>query len=138
MIKLIIGSRGSGKTKTLVEMVNSAAQTAKGNVVCIEKNMKLTYEVKHTVRLIDLDTYKISGFDSFYGFFAGLMAGNYDITDVFIDGILKVGGKAKDLDGFGELLARIEELIKDSDTNVIFTVSCDADQLPESVSKYPH
>lgn len=134
MIKLIVGTKGSGKTKTLIEQVNQAAQTAKGNVVCVEKNMKLTYDIKHTVRLIDLDTYKINSFESFYGFFAGLLAGNYDITDVFVDGILKVGGK--DLAAFEALLEKIDALIKESNTNVVITVSCDSNELTENTKKY--
>lgn len=135
MINLIVGSKGSGKTKTLVEQVNKAAETAKGNVVCVEKNMKLTYDIKHTVRLIDIDHYNISGFDQLYGFFAGLLAGNYDITDVFVDGILKVGGK--DLDKLGVLLDKLNTLIEEGNhTKFVITVSCELSDLPESVSKY--
>jgi len=136
MIKLIVGSRGSGKTTQLIDQVNKAADLAKGNVVCVEKNMKLTYTIKHTVRLIDIDDYSISGFGELYGFFAGLLASDYDITDVFVDGILKVGGK--DLDGLGVLLDRISDLIKkdDDDTNFVITVSTELANLPESVKKY--
>ncbi|MDR2656172.1 MAG: hypothetical protein LBC56_08960 [Oscillospiraceae bacterium] len=138
MIRLIVGSKGSGKTKALIEQVNQAALTAKGNVVCIEKNMKLTYNINHTIRLIDMDNYRIQGFDAFYGFFAGLLAGNYDITDIFVDGILKAGGPEKDLEAFGRLLEKIDLLVQESDINVVITVSANPESLPESVAKYPH
>ena len=134
MIKLIVGNKGSGKTKTLIEMINTATKESKGNIVCIEKSMKLTYDIDHTVRLIDIDAYKISGYDAFYGFVAGLFAGNYDITDVFVDGILKIGGK--NLEDLGATFDKIVELTKDAEVNITFTVSCDSCELPESVKKY--
>lgn len=134
MIKLIVGNKGSGKTKAMIEMINKAAQTTTGNVVCVEKGMKLTYDISHSVRLIDIENYEIAGFDAFFGFLSGILAGNYDITDVYIDGILKIGGK--DLDGLGALLAKVERLIADSKILVVFTVSADEADLPESVKKY--
>ena len=92
MIKLITGTKGSGKTKAMIEMINKAAETTPGNIVCIEKSMKLTYDVSHAVRLIDVDEYAIAGYETLYGFIAGVLAGNYDIVEVYIDGILKIGG----------------------------------------------
>ena len=72
MIKLIVGKKGSGKTKILVDMVNNAAKTTDGNVVCVEQKPKLTYDLDHSVRLLDVVNYDISGFDAFYGYVAGL------------------------------------------------------------------
>lgn len=132
MIRLIIGSRGSGKTKQLVEMINAATKTTNGNVVCIEKSMKLTYDLDHACRLIDMDEYKIDGYEMLYGFIAGILAGNYDITEIYMDGVLKVGNR--DLDGLGTLLGRLDALGVD----VLFTitVSADEEELPESVKKH--
>ena len=90
MIKLIVGTKGSGKTKAMIDMINDSVKTSKGNVVVVEKGMKLTYEIHNAARLIDLDEYKIAGGEMLYGFVAGLLASNYDITDLYIDGILKV------------------------------------------------
>ena len=90
MIKLIVGAKGSGKTKAMIDMINDSVQTSKGNVVVVEKGMKLTYDIAPAARLIDLEEYKISGGEMLYGFLAGLLASNYDITDLYIDGILKV------------------------------------------------
>ncbi|MEG1931739.1 MAG: hypothetical protein RR075_01370 [Pygmaiobacter sp.] len=133
MIKLIVGSKGSGKTKAMIEMINESAQTTPGNIVCIEKSMKLTYDVSHAVRLIDVDEYKIEGYDALYGFVAGVLAGNYDIVEVYIDGVLKIGNR--DLSGLGDLLARLE-LIAGANVKIILTVSDDQEKLPESVQQY--
>ena len=82
MIKLIVGAKGSGKTKTLIEMANKAAQESKGNVVCVEKGDKLARELPTNVRLVNSEEYQIQGFASLYGFLAGFLAGNYEITKV--------------------------------------------------------
>ena len=74
MIKLIVGTKGSGKTKAMIDQINDAVKTSKGNVVVVEKGMKLTYDIAPAARLIDLDEYKISGGEMLYGFVAGLMA----------------------------------------------------------------
>lgn len=133
MIKLIVGTKGSGKTKAMIEQINAAAATTNGNVVVIEKSMKLTYDITHKARLIDVDEYKIAGYDMLYGFMAGLLAGNYDITEMFVDGVLKLGNH--DLDGLGKLLAELEALVGDN-VKVTVTVSADMSTLPESVKKY--
>lgn len=132
MIKLITGKRGSGKTKILVDNIKEALANTKGNVVCIEKSMQLTYDIPSSVRLVDVDGYKIDSYDKFYGFISGIIAGNYDITDIFVDGILKIGGR--NYEELGALLAAVEAI--SSEINVEFTVSEDADALPEAVTKY--
>lgn len=133
MIKLIVGSKGSGKTKTLISMCNDAVKNTDGCVVCIEKAMSLQFSIVPQVRLIHADAYSISGYDEFYGFISGVLAGNYDIKDIFVDGILRIGNR--DLDGLGVLLDRIQALVKDEVT-VVVTVSTDVENLPASVSKY--
>ena len=107
MINLIPGKKGTGKTKILVDAIKKAAENATGNVVC-------------------------NSFDSFYGFVAGLMAGNYDIQEVFVDGILKIGGR--DYDALGNMLEKVAVLTKD--VNVTFTVSADVDELPAKVKAF--
>ena len=115
-------------------MINAAAKEAKGNVVCVEKGLKMTYDISHSVRLIDIEHYDIKGFDAFYGFLAGVCAGNYDITDVFVDGTLKIGGR--DYAAFGEMIGKIQALQKENDFSIVFTVSCDVADLAESVKQY--
>ena len=132
MINLITGKKGSGKTKKLIEQVNQALQTSKGHVVVIEQGDKLKYDVKYTARLIDTDEYRINGYDALYGFIAGLSAGNFDITDVFVDGIFRICGD--DREALGELLDKINAL--GGDKKYVFTISADITELPESVKKY--
>ncbi|MCI6640220.1 MAG: type IV pilus twitching motility protein PilT [Pygmaiobacter massiliensis] len=133
MIKLIVGSKGSGKTKAMIDMINESAKTTPGNIVCIEKSMKLTYDVSHAVRLIDVDEYKIAGYDMLYGFVAGVLAGNYDIVEVYIDGILKIGNH--DMEGLGKILDQLDAVAGES-IKMVVTVSADEDKLTDAVKKY--
>lgn len=133
MIKLVVGTKGSGKTKTIIEQINQAAKTTSGNVVVIEKSMKLTYDIVHKARLIDVDEYNISGGDMFYGFVCGVLAGNYDITELYIDGILKIIGR--DFDKLAQLLDAIEVKAGES-VKVTVTVSASEEELPDSVKKH--
>ena len=133
MIKLVVGTKGSGKTKTIIEQINHAAQTSAGNVVVIEKSMKLTYDIVHKARLIDVDEYNITGGKMFYGFVCGVLAGNYDITELYIDGILKIVGR--DFDILAKLLDAIELKAGDA-VKVVVTVSADEAELPDSIKKH--
>ncbi|MEG0911311.1 MAG: hypothetical protein RSB47_05320 [Ruthenibacterium sp.] len=133
MISLIVGGKGSGKTKKMIDQINESAKTTPGNIVCIEKSMKLTYDIDHAARLIDVDEYKIGNYDMLYGFVAGILAGNYDIVEVYIDGVLKLGDH--DLDGLGTLLAKLD-ILSGEGVKLIVTVSSDEAALPDSVRKY--
>ena len=132
MIKLIVGAKGSGKTKTLIDMINNATKTTSGNIVVIEKSMKLTTEINHAARLLDVDEYKINGADMLYGFVAGVSAGNYDITELFIDGILKI--LDHDMDAAAKLLDAVDKITGSIET--VITISADPAALPEAMKKY--
>jgi len=132
MIKLITGKKGTGKTKILIEMINEATTSTKGNIVCIEKGAKLTYDIPHSVRLTDVEEYDINGYDAFYGFVAGMLAGNFDISEVYVDSILKIGGA--DFDALGILIQKLDKVSKN--IKLTFTVSGDAKELPESVKAF--
>ena len=93
MIHVIMGLKGSGKTKKLIDAVHSAVAEAHGDVVCIEYGKKLTYDVSYKVRLVDSQEYAISSPEMLKGFLSGLHAGNFDITHVFIDNLYKTIGK---------------------------------------------
>ena len=92
MVQVIMGLKGSGKTKKLVDLVLKADKEETGAVVCIEKDKKLTYDIPYSVRLIQAGEYGISNVDLFKGFIAGLHSGNYDITQVFVDNFYKIIG----------------------------------------------
>ena len=128
MIKIIIGKNGSGKTKKLVDLVNSAANESLGNVVCIEKGDTLTYSVTHKARLIDADSYKITGYGEYYGMLAGIKAGNNDITHIFGDATLRIGSRDYD-----ELVVFFERLGAIDDVEFLFTISADKDELPKKL-----
>ena len=132
MIKLITGKRGTGKTKILVDMINDAVAVTKDSIVCIEKSMQLTYDIHYRARLVDVDAYEIDSFDKFYGFLMGTIASNYDISEIFVDGILKIGGR--NYDELAALLDKINVVAKD--LTIVFTVSEDNANLPDSVKKY--
>jgi hypothetical protein len=111
MVKLIMGVKGSGKTKQLIGLINNAAKDEPGNVVCIEASSNLTYDIHYHIRLIDAQEYKLGSYDLLRGFISGLYAGNYDITHVFIDNLCKITGCGPDkdtedflnwMDAFGE------------------------------------
>lgn len=133
MVKIITGKKGTGKTKILIDMINEASKKTDGYVVCIDKSEKLRYDIPTSVRIVDTDANNIYSFEAFYGLVAGLVAGNYDIKEIFVDSILKVGGA--DFEALGAVLNKIDKLTA-NDAEVIFTVSADKADLPESVAKY--
>jgi len=135
MVKLIVGNRGTGKTKALIDLVNQAMSNSKGNVVCIEKGDSLRFDLSHKVRLINIEDYTIKGPDAYYGFFAGLLAGNYDITEIFGDATFKIlcGKHDKDYEMLGDFVERLSKLTAESDVVITFTVSCDPNDLPAKV-----
>ena len=95
MIHVIMGLKGSGKTKKLIDAIHAAVAEAHGDVVCIEYGKKLTYDVSYKVRLVDSKEYGIKSPEMLKGFLSGLHAGNFDITNVFIDNLYKTIGEDK-------------------------------------------
>jgi len=90
MVRVIMGEKGTGKTKKLIEMINTAAAQESGNVVCIEAKKALTFDIHYHVRLIVAEDYEISSYEAMRGFISGLYAGNYDISHIFIDNLFKI------------------------------------------------
>ena len=131
MITLIIGNKGSGKTKRLIQLANEAVEKSNGNVVVIEKGAKLTYDVSHKARLIDIEQYNVSGFDAFYGFLSGICAGNYDVTDIFVDSTLKITGR--DFEALADFVAKANELASHSEVKIVMLISADARELPARI-----
>ena len=124
MVRVIMGVKGTGKTKQMIELINSAVHSENGNVVCIERGPKLTYDIHYKIRLVEASHYDIKSYDFLKGFISGLYAGNYDISHVFIDSLCKIIGRDVDretedflhwLDAFGER------------NNIKFTVTISAD-----------
>lgn len=134
MVKLIVGVRGTGKTKTLIEMVNGAVASSKGSVICIEKGNKLNYDITHKARLIDVDAYAVEDAQALYGFIAGISASDHDITDLFIDSTLKIC--RGDLQAFSVFVDEVNALSEASGFRVVMTASMASDDLTEGLKKY--
>ena len=133
MIKLIIGKKGTGKTKIIIDQINETVKSTNGNIVCIEKGDNIRRSISYKVRWCDTEQFSVDSIDSFYGFVAGMLAGNYDIKDIYVDGIFKIVGK--DFEAFGTMLEKLDKLTGE-DASVIFTVSADAEELPENVKQF--
>lgn len=134
MVKLLIGEKGTGKTKRLIDCVNDALAASKGHVICVEKDDLLRYQVNYKVRLLAASNYGISGYDAFYGFLSGLCAGDHDVTDILVDATLKIGGRDYAL--LAAFLEKIARLGKLTETTFFFTVSTDKENLPASIFEY--
>ena len=134
MIKVIMGLKGSGKTKKLIDSINEAVTQASGDVVCIEYGKKLTYDVNYRVRLVDSEEYAISNSDMLKGFLSGLHAGNFDITNVYIDNLYKTIGA--DRANGEEFVAWCAKFAETNNMNITITISDDVALASEEVKQY--
>lgn len=132
MVTLIIGKKGSGKTKKLIQLANEAVARSSGNVVVIDKGPKLTYDVTHKARLIDTDAYGVKGYDMLYGFISGICAGNYDVTDIFVDSTFKICTEG--VEGIEAFVTKLNELEKETEANLTLLVSAGEEALPTGLS----
>ena len=128
MVKLILGLKGSGKTKRLVELVREAVACENGDVVCIEKEKKLTFDIPYQARLIEAGSYSVGSYEFIRGFICGLHSGNYDITHIYIDPVFKMCGR--DFEAFTQMVNKLDSLRATQDVQIIFTLSCEPEDLP--------
>ena len=134
MIRVIMGLKGSGKTKQLIDAIHDVLDHASGDVVCIEYGKKLTYDVNYKVRLVDSQEYGITNVDMLKGFLSGLHAGNFDITNVYIDNLYKTIGSDR---AAGEaFIAWCAEFAKANDMNITITISDDPEQASDAIKQY--
>ena len=134
MIRVIMGLKGSGKTKKLIDSIHETLETASGDVVCIEYGKKLTYDVNYKVRLVDSKEYAISNPDLLKGFLSGLHAGIFDITHVFIDNLYKTIGT--DLAAAEEFINWCAIFAANNNMNITMTISEDVANVSEEIKKY--
>ena len=134
MIHVIMGLKGSGKTKKMIDGINAAVAQAHGDVVCIEYGKKLTYDISYKVRLVDSKEYAISNPDMLKGFLSGLHAGNFDITHVFIDNLYKTIGDDKA--AAEEFLTWCAKFAADNNMEITITVSEDPANASKTVKGY--
>lgn len=133
MIKLIAGKKGTGKTKLLINAIHEAEQASNGNVVAIQIGSSLNIDIYHKVRLVNIEDYNIDNYDAMYGFIAGMLASDYDCTDIFVDGILKICGR--DMEKVGAMFDRVAA-VSGENTHVTFTISAEVADLTENIKKY--
>ncbi len=134
MVKIIIGVKGTGKTKILIEMINSALESSNGSVVCIEKGENLRLTLSHKCRLINSDEYMVNDAQELYGFIAGLLASNHDITDLFIDATFRIC--QRNVEAFDNFLTEIDQLVSKFDVNLVMTLSMPVEDATENIKKY--
>ena len=128
MVKLLVGVKGTGKTKKLIEMVGAALETSKGNVVFVEKGSKLVYDISYKARLVDTDQYEITDAQALYGFIAGIVASDHDLTDLFIDNTMKICGADKA--AFLKLVDEVTALSDKIGFNCVISASMPIEELP--------
>lgn len=130
-----MGVKGSGKTKQLIDLINNAAKDEPGNVVCIEANAALTYNINYHIRLIDALEYKLNSYEALRGFVCGLYAGNYDISHVFVDNLCKI--VAGDLDqGTEDFLNWLDSFGEKNNIKFTATISADAEAATDGMRKF--
>ena len=134
MVELIVGKEGKGKTKQLLERVNSEIKTASGNIVFIDRNDKHMFELNNKVRLVNVAEYDFTNSSEFLGFVCGILSQDHDIEQMYIDAVLKVAKTDK-----SELTAVVKRLATIGNKfNVKFTasVTLDASDIAEEIREY--
>ena len=134
MLKLIIGLKGSGKTKQLIDLANHAVEVSPGHVVCVEKSNKLIFDVNHRVRLVDSEAYSVSNAEELYGLVCGILATNYDVKDLFLDSALKICGD--DVAAWVEFIGKLDRLCRKFEVQCVVTSSIDQADLPKVLEQY--
>ncbi|HAN22124.1 MAG: hypothetical protein A2Y15_01505 [Clostridiales bacterium GWF2_36_10] len=132
MVQLIVGVKGAGKTKALIAEVNRAARESHGAVVCIEYGRKLTYDIQYQARLVDAKDYDVNDASSLYGFVCGILAANYDVTELFIDSALKIC--QDDIASFEEFILKLDKITGKNNINCIITASVSPENVPATIT----
>lgn len=135
MIKVLVGKKGTGKTKTLIDNVNNSVNVASGDIVFVSNDSKRhMYDISHRVRMVDTSEFEINEYSEFYGFLCGLISNNFDISNFFIDSVFKIVDYKTD--GMEDFMADIEKLSERFNISFFMTISIDAAETPEYLKKY--
>ena len=131
MVQLIVGKKGKGKTKQLLDKVNSEVKDISGSIAYLDKSTKHMYELNNKVRLIDVSRYMIENESEFLGFVCGIISQDHDLEQMYFDSFLKIAAlEDKDISAVVEKLERMSEFFQ---VDFILSVSRDESELPESV-----
>lgn len=135
MVKLIMGVKGSGKTKQIIDLVNSAVNEEKGSVVCVAKGNKLTFDISHDARLVDVTDYCVKGYDGLMGFISGVHAGNYDISQIFIESLYKVVDDTS-IANAEKFLIALDEFSEKHSVSFTVAISDNIEKATDTMKKY--
>ena len=135
MVRLIMGAKGAGKTKQLIELVHAAVESENGSVVCIEPNADMKFDISYNARLINASEYGLNSFESLRGFLCGLYAGNYDISHVFVDNLCKIA-HSDDLHEAEKLLHWLDRFSEQNAVKFTVTISGDAEGLTDGMKSF--
>ena len=130
MVELIVGKKGKGKTKVLLDKVNSAVKEVSGNIVYLDKSTKHMYELNNKVRLIDVTSYPVKNSDEFVGFICGILSQDHDLEQIYLDSFLKIA-RLEGLD-IASTLEQLDEIGKQFSVKFVISVSLDKEELPQS------
>ena len=136
MVRVIMGVKGTGKTKQMIELINEAAKNESGSVVCIEHGSKLTYDIHYQIRLIEAKDYALTSFDMLKGFISGLHAGNYDITKVFVESLTKLVNISAEDPAVEQFLDWLNDFGAKNGIKFTVTISADTALASDGVKKY--
>ena len=134
MVQLIVGEKGKGKTKVFLEEVNKTAASAKGSVVFVDKDLSHMFEVKNTVRFVNISEYGIKNTDQFEGFIAGIISGDHDLEDLYVDQFMK-SAYIDDLNSAVEFVRKLEKLGDKFDVKITVSLTCGLEDLPEDIKE---
>lgn len=135
MVRVIMDPKGSGKTKQLIEMINSAVLTEHGNVICIEWDRELVYDIHYHIRLIEASDFYLPSFEALKGFISGLYAGNYDITHIFVDNLCKVV-PCRDTPLVEDFLEWVDRFSDANGLKFTATISAEPEAASDGIKKY--
>ncbi len=131
MVELIVGKKGKGKTKVLLDRVNNAVKEANGSIVYLDKSTKHMYELNNKVRLIDVSSYPLKNADEFVGFICGIISQDHDLEQIYLDSFLKVS-KLEDAD-VTDTLEQLNKISEKYGISVVVSISLDKEELPEAL-----
>lgn len=133
MVQLIVGKKGKGKTKVILEMVNKEIANASGNIVYLDKSNDHMYELNNKVRLINVKDYGVSNADEFIGFIRGIVSQDHDLEYIYLDGFLKISCLEETEERLEEVIAKLDNISDTYSFKIIASVSIDASELSESL-----
>jgi len=133
MVQLIVGKKGKGKTKQLLDKVNSEVKAITGNIVYLDKSMDHMYELNNKIRLIDVSDFMVESSDEFVGFVSGIISQDHDLQQMYFDSFLKIACLAEaDIES---VIAKLEKISESKGVDFVISMSLDEEELPESVKK---